>query len=154
MQKIQLFVLVLITFAVIGCGPQGLDTQYVEGIITLDGEPLGGALITFHPVDREEGKTAAGNSDTSGRFTLTSDGGLPERGALEGEYVVTIRKVENQTVADPRANTPSMQSSRPTEYSVQVVITPRVYSSLGTTPLKATVQRGRNNLPFEMTSGR
>ena len=34
------------------CGSRGLDK--VSGIVTLNGQPLAGALVEFHPVDREQ----------------------------------------------------------------------------------------------------
>ena len=155
MQKIQLSAILLLTFTFVGCGPQGLNTCYVEGVITLDGQPLDGALVTFFPADTTEGKVAAGTSDASGKYTLTSDGGLPEKGALEGDYVVTVKKVEIVPDGPPPAPGPGADRPGyvpPAQNTIQKTITPKNYSLLDKTPLKATVQKGKNTIPLELTS--
>jgi hypothetical protein len=57
MQRIRLFIVLFSTLALAGCGSQGLKTHYVEGIITLDGQPLEDAMITFFPA-APDGKAA------------------------------------------------------------------------------------------------
>jgi len=144
--------MLIVALVLVGCGgPKGLNTQYVEGVVTLDGQPLEKAMVTFVPESPgTDTKTAVGHTDSSGKYTLTSDGGLPQKGALEGNYKVTISKVEITTQAEDRSSTPPGGSRTPPKYSTQTVITPQVYSTATTTPLKATVQKGRNDIPFAM----
>ena len=158
MQKIQFLIVLMIVFAAVGCGPKGLQTCYVEGIVTLDGQPLEGAVITFIPV-AADGKTAAGGSDATGKYTLTSDGGEPDKGAVEGEYKVTVKKVEITNVPRPgqapdptRANDPNYRP--PAMDAVQTPITPRDYMLPTNTPLTATVKKGKNDIPLELKSGK
>jgi len=156
MQNIQLFAILVLVLVLSGCGAKAPNTHYVEGVITLDGEPLSGALVTFYPVDTTDGKVAAGNSDASGKYTLTSDGGLPEKGAFEGDYVVTVKKVEIIPVSRPGQAQPNENdpySGPSAQRTVQKIITPKVYAAMDKTPLKATVQKGQNVIPFELTSG-
>ncbi|MCL2005827.1 MAG: hypothetical protein FWG73_06645 [Planctomycetaceae bacterium] len=153
MQKIKTFTILLLSLMLVGCGDRGPNTHYVEGIITLHGEPLEGALITFHPVpDGTNDKIAAGRSDESGVYKLTADSGLPERGAFEGDYIVTISRIDVETTLlppDPR-DPSGNQMSGP---SIHTQITPRVYGSPSTSPFTATVNPGRNeNVNFDMTS--
>ncbi|MDR0328442.1 MAG: hypothetical protein LBI05_09125 [Planctomycetaceae bacterium] len=152
MQKIQLLIVVIVGLMIAGCGPKGISTQYVEGIITLDGEPLDGALVTFYPV-QADGRTAAGISNEMGVYKLTADGGLPEKGAVEGNYRVTVSKMEVRFMDNPR-QTPAQENDRVSPYSVQEIITPKNYSLLDKTPLTATVNKGKNDLPFDMESGK
>ncbi len=73
-----------------GCGGSGgsnLDTVGVSGTVTLDGGPVDGATVTFVP--QAGGTAATGQTDASGRYTLTS---LGTDGAVPGEYLVQIVK--------------------------------------------------------------
>ena len=141
MKKIHLFAILLTSLFLIGCGEQGPNTHHVEGVVTLNGEPLDGAMLSFHPVTGGENtRSAAGRTNESGGYTLTADTGLQGRGAFAGEYIVTVRKVEHTPVlgGDPRDTT-------------QTLITPRAYSEPNSTPLRATVNPGRNEINFEVT---
>jgi hypothetical protein len=63
-----------------GCGgadvPDNLTSVF--GVVTLDGQPLAGAAVTFVPPD---GRPASGTTDSSGAYSLSyndgSDGCLP-----------------------------------------------------------------------------
>lgn len=50
----------------VGCGPRGAR---VEGVVTLDGQPLSGAMLMFFPTGAE-GRTAAVQADQDGRYRL------------------------------------------------------------------------------------
>jgi hypothetical protein len=77
-----------------GCG-SNTGTVKVQGTVTLDGEPLEGASVTFQP-DGKEGRPASGVTDKNGTFQLgtfsTNDGALP------GGYKVIITKSSTPTV--------------------------------------------------------
>ena len=150
MQKIQLLIVLLTALLLTGCGPKGLQTYYVEGIVTLDGEPVEGAQVLFLPMEQTpDSKTASGLTDASGKYTLTADGGLPGKGAVDGEYRVTVKKVE--IVAARGAPKPEYDTGRPpTEYTEQKVITPPRYSLPGQTPLKVTVKKEKNDIPLAL----
>jgi len=154
MQKIQLLAILLLTLVLVGCGTKGLKTNYVEGIVTLDGKPLEGAFIQFIPA-AADGKTASGLTDETGKYTLMSDGGgAPDKGALAGDYIVTIAKqhVEERAPRVVRVDPAADPRSGPRSESIVTLITPKQYSEQKTTTLKATVKKGKNKIPFEMTS--
>jgi hypothetical protein len=52
--------------AILGCGPA---TARVEGVVTLDGQSLPNAMVQFFPAG-PEGRTAAVQTDASGRFAV------------------------------------------------------------------------------------
>jgi hypothetical protein len=148
----SLFSVFILLLLCVGCGPSGkpLKVEYVEGVITLDGQPLDGASIRFTPTEAE-GKTeaAGGFSDARGIFTLTSMNGNPERGAVEGEYKVTISKakiIDLLRGRDPATLSPYEDHSRQEE------TLPAIYSNLEQTELTATVKRGRNTIDFHLKS--
>ena len=160
MQNIRLFILLIMTLAAVGCGSKGgIKTYYVEGTVTLDGEPLEDALITFIPVTETPGsKTAGGKTDASGMYVLTSDSGLAGQGAVAGDYLVTIRKVKITAVPRRGEAAPTAEQLKNPYYqppamdSIQTVITPRSYAAATTTPLRATVTKGKNEITFDLTS--
>ena len=85
-------VCLLSVFAVItavGCG--GASFVPVTGTVTLDGKPLAGAAVNFTPATAGQGQVAQGQTDESGKFTLSSVGGL---GAVPGSYKIGVSKLE------------------------------------------------------------
>jgi len=71
--------------------------------------------------------------------------------------VVTVKKIENVPVgAPPPPPTPAEASDPnyrpPSQYTRQETITPLNYSLPDKTPLKVTVQKGKNTIPLELTS--
>lgn len=69
--------------ALSGCGGGGYVS--VSGLVTLDGEPLPEATVSFVPDGG--GEIATGVTDEDGRFSLTSN---RDTGAKPGVYKVTI----------------------------------------------------------------
>jgi len=74
-------------------------TAPVSGVITLDGQPLAAAHVTFMPVHEAQGGTqsgpeALGDTDASGRYSLKTVFG--DHGASVGKnrVMITTRKTE------------------------------------------------------------
>jgi hypothetical protein len=66
---------------------------YIEGTVTLDGEPIRGVNVTLNPRD-ESGALAGGLTDKRGRFTVTTGAAPVGTGAKEGVYDITFSKFE------------------------------------------------------------
>jgi hypothetical protein len=70
-----------------GCGG-GVKPVKVQGVVTLDGNALSGATVTFAPL-QQGGRPAGAVTGADGKFWLTTfhtgDGALP------GEYKVTVQ---------------------------------------------------------------
>ncbi|MDR2114801.1 MAG: hypothetical protein LBP87_00310 [Planctomycetaceae bacterium] len=142
----------MILFCVIvfvaGCSPKVsyLPTEHVQGVVTLDGVPIDDALVTFIPV-KADGVAASGYSNTEGIYQLTAVGGEPQKGAVTGDYIVTVNKVEIKMV-----KTPSHYPNEPsTETAVQTPILHKNYLNAKTSPLKATVTKGKNKIDLPLT---
>lgn len=75
----------------LGCGGDGPATHPVSGVVTLDGTPVEGATVTFHPAG-SEGRSATGTTDASGKYELSTM--ARGDGAMLGSYRVTIAKYE------------------------------------------------------------
>lgn len=73
----------------------------VRGAVTLDGEPLAGARVTFQPAN---GRPSAAVTDDAGRYVLRYS--REENGAVPGRHAVTIatreagKPVRYRTVAE------------------------------------------------------
>jgi len=77
-----------------GCGGDGRPSLVpVQGVVTLDGEPVDGAQLGFMPLNEGDYKRSSrAQSDATGTFTIgtyAKDDGLPP-----GKYKVTITKQE------------------------------------------------------------
>jgi hypothetical protein len=111
-----------------GCGP-GDGLARVNGTVTLNGEPLGGAIVQFQPVE-EGGTPSAGKTDAKGRYELMHT--FDQRGAVPGEHVVSIR-----TAAAYYDEEGGGEERIPAEYNDR-------------TELKRTVEPGSNTFDFEL----
>ncbi|MCC9606036.1 DUF4198 domain-containing protein [Blastopirellula sp. JC732] len=109
--------------ALLGCGrgnPLGLAP--VSGRVTLDGQPLADATISFIP---EQGRPSTATTDAEGRFELTTLN--PGDGALPGDHKVTVMKYAAYDAEKP--------------YAKLVSLVPAHYVELKTTPLTVTVPK-------------
>ncbi|MFN0196088.1 MAG: carboxypeptidase regulatory-like domain-containing protein [Planctomycetaceae bacterium] len=77
-----------------GCGGETAKelpkTQPVSGVVTLDGQPLAGAVVTFIPTDATTGVECVGQTDESGKYSPTQTRG--SEGVPTGTYKVTISR--------------------------------------------------------------
>jgi hypothetical protein len=69
-----------------GCGGKDQPVK-VHGIVTLDGEPVHGAIVSFLP-DEKGGRFAVGTTAKDGSFRLKTY--KDDDGALPGDYRVTV----------------------------------------------------------------
>jgi len=114
-----------------GCMGGGADKLQpelgqVNGVVTLDGEPLPNALVDFVPA--AAGHISSGTTDASGGYTLAYD--ATNAGAALGEHVVRI-STKIGAVGDPEK-------------------VPARYNALS--ELKATVKAGENTINFDLLS--
>lgn len=86
--------------AVVGCGG---GTAAVSGVVTMDGKPLEGAVVTFSPIggDPEGGVGgSSGRTDAEGRYSLKTV--LSERsGASVGKHRVMISQFKGGDPKNP-----------------------------------------------------
>lgn len=146
-RTLSLAVLVVGLGAMWGCS-RGPAVQYVEGVVTLDGEPVEGAIVTFTPSG--DGLGAAGTTDASGVYRLNPLTGRAGGGTVMGEYLVAVRKWEYQDPgpapdpSDLKAYAIWQEKSLKAARREPVYVTPQPYGDAATSGLKATVKKGRN----------
>jgi hypothetical protein len=125
----------LMAMLAIGCGRTGA----VNGLVTLDGEPLTTGVITFTPAG--PGPSAYGVIGPDGQYELRTGG---TAGLAVGEYVVTVAA----NMAAPE------QTAGPWPVSERALplMTPGKYAERDKTPLRATVGAGDQRLNFDLVS--
>jgi hypothetical protein len=117
--------------------PEGAVPVFpVTGVLTYQGKPMSGAVITFH--SRNPRLTANATANESGQYTLTTY--LSQDGAAPDDYVVTIHW--------PQKN------KKPNAHDPDPPLTPdrlgRVYADPGTTKLRAKVREQPNTIDFTL----
>ena len=134
-----------------GCGPKGPAINYVEGVVTLDGEPVDGANVSFAPKQMgapggiDGTLLAGGRTDTNGKYTLsTTIGSAIGGGTTIGEYDVTIvKKRLTNTFTGP-----GQMVGRP-NYAYDV---PRAFENAETSKITVEVVKGKNTINFALSS--
>jgi hypothetical protein len=126
--------LIVFAFSLSGCGNRSdVDLSQVVGTVTLDGQPLAGAVVSFSP-DGGRPSTSVTKSDGTYELVYSYD----KKGALVGQHIVHI------TTADGVD-----ESGR----SRQKEILPARYHSR--TELTAVVEpRRKNVIDFALTSNK
>jgi hypothetical protein len=134
-----------------GCKKSGLQVNFVEGFVLLDGNPVADASVEFAPLT-PGGLTAIGRSDASGRFRLTTTrGGAPNGGAVAGDYTLLFKKADYDLKGTGKTRNDDMDGV-PLVYEI-----PKRYGDPQTSGLKVTVKQGRNVGPdfkFELSSAK
>ena len=98
----------VIGLACVGCGESGPPLGQVSGTVTMDGEPLANALVTFTP--EAGGRGSMGKTDGNGKYELAF---VDSKGALIGNHKVSVT-----TVQESSGSATEMSSDSP-EYANQ-----------------------------------
>ncbi len=130
-----------------GCKParKGPATVPVTGVVTLAGTAVAGATVAFQP--GEGGRSAAGITDSSGRYELSTY--ARNDGAIPGEYSVVIVKFD----ATPTGSPGTAKDYKPPTGEIPPPKNelPAKYADAKTSGLKATVNAGQNSIDFPLS---
>jgi hypothetical protein len=119
-----------------GCS-RGPAVGEVSGKVTFKGKPIVEGTITF--INPTTGYAAEAGLQKDGSYVVET----PEGGLVVGEYLVMVNPLLYRDTSNPR--TPPSPVERPAPNI------PQKYRNQGRTPLRATVQKGRNTFNFDMT---
>ncbi|QDT66436.1 carboxypeptidase-like regulatory domain-containing protein [Calycomorphotria hydatis] len=131
------WIVVIALTAMIGCGEEGPEVAKVTGTVTLDGEPLPYADITFIP--KQGGRNSLATTDDAGNYSLTYT--LSQKGALVGEHKVVITSVIEADAGE--GDDAKAIKGRPEKL-------PAKYNSAS--ELTANVQSEENSIDFALTT--
>lgn len=125
---------------VVGCSSRPRNvSKKVTGKVTVGGQPLANALVTFTPAD---GSPSFGRTDAEGNYSLiwASQGGRPIEGAQIGEHTVMITTFR-----------PGDPSAKPARAETPEKVPYRYREESGV--LKVTVKPGANVIDLTMEAG-
>ncbi|HQU42342.1 MAG: hypothetical protein B7Z73_14555 [Planctomycetia bacterium 21-64-5] len=158
--KLLLVAGILSAIVSLGCAEKKkvLATELVEGVVTLDGQPVAGATLTFVPVQDGVGAAATGTSDATGKYTLTAvgagPGAKPGAGTLPGEYNVGVLKDEVPDV--PGSGEEGYQlpaADQPPSALTVTHVVPQQFNDPKTSGIpKVTVKAGKNDIAIVLKS--
>lgn len=104
----------------------------VTGVITLDGQPLADADVTFQP--EGEGRAAAGTTDSQGHYELVYLNDA--KGAIVGPNLVSVTTFRD---AADDGSTPEVPEKLPSRYQSD-------------SSVKVEVEKGSNTFDFDLES--
>ncbi|MDR1053432.1 MAG: hypothetical protein LBL39_04590, partial [Planctomycetaceae bacterium] len=138
------FSLIFLSLIFIGCGQKNpYDTVLVEGIVQLDGVPTAGINVNFTPIGNN-GNSAGGLTDSSGKYKLTTGGASVGSGVIAGEYNVTFSKIE---IEGSNLNYEEHQKQFANRQPKTTYIVPEKYENhlqSGISPVK--IEKGKKNV--------
>ena len=161
MHRLICGVLVLALVGVAGCpGGTALPVEPVEGVVTLDGEPVPAATVEFVPVTEGEGMSAYGMTDEQGVYRLTAVGTEEAEaphggGTLPGEYYVGVTKsVADVPMSAEEAAELGVEYQPPAygQSPQMTYVVPRRYNRPRDSGIRVTVEPGQNTIDLELTS--
>lgn len=120
--------------ALAGCS-SGVKPSEIEGKVTFRGQPVTEGRIVFEGPDGNLGEASL---DQNGHYAMRPPGNQ----LSPGEYIVTITPVMVLDNSDPK--TPPVQVEK------RAPNIPERYRRVGSSPLRATVNEGKNDLNFGM----
>lgn len=137
--------LTMVIFSVLGCG-DGLPPRIpVAGQVTLDGKPIEGAQVVFHPVGGI-GREASAYTNEDGDFEITSFN--TGDGAVAGQYKIVVTKMAQEMPAGLMEKVSKMKPDEIQELAKKhremvaappKSMLPKKYGDVTTTPLQCTV---------------
>ena len=154
MKMMKILSVLAMLVLVVGCGKSGVRTEYVEGKVTLDGEAVEGATVTFRSAGGKLDIVGAGQTNAEGIYKLSVDRGEAEAGVPAGEYQVGIRKQDVPVTSNVSADGEYIptKSSVPGKAPVYKDLVPAKYKFPEKSGLTANVtQEGDNVFNFELT---
>lgn len=133
----KIFSVLIIACGMSACsGSNGPQLGQVSGVVTLDGEPLEYAQITFQP---EKGRPSVAETDSAGNYSLSYTG--TSTGALIGAHKVVITSAMDAY---------SDETGEGKDRKARAELLPAKYHTQ--TTLTAEVKSGSNQIDFPLTS--
>jgi hypothetical protein len=118
----------------LGCST-GPPVGKVRGKVSFKGQPVKEGTVTL--LNPTEGGAYEASINSDGTYEVPGD-------VKTGDYVVEIKPLMVMVDTDPGKSPPAPMEKKAPDIPVK-------YRQQGSTPLKASVKAGQNDIPFEMT---
>jgi hypothetical protein len=116
------FLLPILVLLPAGCSSGPYQVARVSGRVTLNGQPLAHASVTFQPLmsgrNHDPGPGSGAFTDADGRYALKLIG-TDTRGAVVGKHLVRITRVPQDNSADDR---PKRLKDLPAKYNKKTTL--------------------------------
>lgn len=154
MSRFTVSLVVCLTFTMLGCGGGSdkykkarLKTVKASGTVIYRNQPLADAIVVCFPTAAgDKAVAASAYTDGDGNFTLQAY--PPAKGAVPGDYQVTIQKTEPATET-PAASSAAAHDAPPPPEPRPLI--PVKYSKVETSDLRLTVpEAGVSDVKFEL----
>ena len=177
MMRIGILSALLVGSTLVGCGGKSYPpTSPVSGVVTLDGQPVEGANVSFVSNDTKL-QPASGKTDKDGKYTLTTF--RSGDGAMPGDYKIAVSKYFSEAGQSPYDKPAETEEALPPSASLEDQYAayekaykdapkgppkggakqpktgndlPAKYANAGTSGLSYTVKSGDNSFPIELKS--
>ena len=140
----------LAVLPLVGCD-SGPATGLVSGVVTIDGKPIGGAVVNFYPTD---GRASTGTTDANGQYELAFT--RQKMGAVLGSHKVTITTEilaeVDYSADDDYANREGDASLGRIKNRERRELLSVEYSDYKRSPLLENVVSGENPINFDLKS--
>ena len=129
---------IFVATAMMGCGSDGPELAEVTGVVTVDGKPVPGAVLTFVPTGG--GSPSYGGTDTDGKYRLMYTD--TKYGAMIGDHEVEIatNKLSASELAEMKSEGQAVNET--------FVAIPKKYKQKGA--LTAKVEKKNNVVDFTL----
>lgn len=141
------------TVAWIGCtGQAGIEgTIRVTGTVLYQGQPVENATVVFAP--EGQGRAASGQTDSRGRFQLTTLSA--NDGALPGKYQVAVSKIEVIGAMSEEESLAYVEKHGKPPEVIHKSLLPEQFKTPDTSGLAVEVIKGgKNDFTFDLTNHR
>jgi hypothetical protein len=139
---------VAVALAIPACGGDG--KVRVNGVLTLDGKPVEGAIVSFVPVAKDNGNIATATTDKDGNFSLSTT--KPDDGAFPGEYKVTVVYAEGPQAPPAQGMKEAFTAKKEKPKNPPKYIIPAKYRDAAKTDLTQQVPTG-GTVKLDLKSG-
>jgi hypothetical protein len=127
-----------------GCGSGSSGQLPVNGIVTMDDQPLDGAAVTFFPEEKTGAVGGSAMTGNDGKFVILGPKG--ERGLVPGTYKVTVSKRKGGAVTDEPV------IAAPSEAELRADDLPAIYSDRNQTKLSYAVTGDGQPIEIKLSS--
>ena len=152
---VQMLFFALLPVLLLSSCKKGLDVHFVDGTVTLDGQPFQHVVVSFHPIEGTEGRLAFASTDEKGYYRISTLGGKSGAGATLGKYAVGFSKeipAGRQPTEEDKVANPNWESSGKYDLDKFDELAPKKYVNPKTSGFTITVEKGKNHFNFDLLS--
>lgn len=131
-----------------GCQESGVPLGRVSGVITVDGQPVEMATVSFYP--ENQGRASIGKTNEAGEYELSFSAN--RNGAIIGKHQVTVSTEFMAQESRTSTSYDDESGRQPSSGGGRSEMLPLKFTSAKETVLVADVAAGHNEIDFDLDS--